>query len=141
MKVSTRIIAGYVILILVTVAVFSYQVYMIQQLNEINKKLAGVNVNNFLTSLYLKYHEGLIEDGALKYYGTRYAQYLDQFQTYGGDLEKDLRELKNTATSEAELAAIDKANQTWKTIQETIGSEEELKPSDNPERAERLNNQ
>ena len=63
MKVSTRIIAGYVSLILLTVAGLSYQVYMIQQLNEINGEIANVNVSDFLTSLYLQYHEGMIEDG------------------------------------------------------------------------------
>ena len=136
MKVSTRIIAGYVILILMTVAVLSYQVYMIQQLNEINRQLTGVNVDDFLTSLYLKYHEGLIEEGAVKYYGTRYGQYLDQVQDFGGLLEKDLRMLKSTATSQAELDAIDKVSRSWKSVQETIAAEENVpRTPENPERA------
>jgi hypothetical protein len=43
------IIAGYVVLILLTVAVLSYQVYMIRQLNDINTQLAGTNVSDALT--------------------------------------------------------------------------------------------
>jgi len=142
MKVSTRIIAGYVILIALTVAVLSYQVYMIQQLNEINKNLAKVNVNDALTSLYLNYHEGLIEDGALKYYGTRYAQYLDQVQNFGGLLETDLRKLRATATSESELEAIERVSRSWKAVQETIAAEENLpKKPESIERTTRLEDQ
>jgi len=142
MKVSTRIIAGYAILILLTVSVLVYQVYMIRQLNDINHELAGVNVDDVLTSLYLKYHEGLIEDGALKYYGTRYAQYLDQVQTFGDYLEKDLRELKASTTSESELKAIDKVSETWKAVQETLAFEElDPKTPEYLERAMLLNSQ
>jgi two-component system sensor histidine kinase GlrK len=136
------IIAGYVVLILLTVAVLSYQVYTIQQLNDINGQLASVKFSNALNSLYLTYHEGLIEDGAMKYHGTRYAQYLDQFQTFGDLLEKDLQSLKQNAISESELQAIEQVSRTWSAVQETIAAEEKLpKKSDDPEAAERLNDQ
>ena len=142
MKVSTMIIAGYLVLILLTVAVLSYQVYTIQQLNDINGKLANANVSNALTSLYLKYHEGLIADGAVKYYGTRYPQYLDQFQTFGDLFEGDLKALRTNATSDSELQAIEQVSRTWKAVQETIAAEEKLpKNSENPEAAMRLNDQ
>src|SRR4051812_43422271 len=101
MKVSTMIIAGYVVLILLTVAVLSYQVYMIQQLNGINGQLANANVSNVLTSQLLKFHELMIEDNAVKYHGTRYADYLVQVKEYGVELEKDLQSLKKNATSES----------------------------------------
>src|SRR3954468_15863279 len=105
MKVSTMIIAGYVVVILLTVAVLSYQVYTIQQLNDINTRLAGTNVSNALNGLYLSYYEGLIEEGAVKYHGTRYPQYLDQVQMFSDLFEKDLESLRQNATSESELQA------------------------------------
>src|SRR5690349_13571980 len=120
MKVSTMIIAGYVVLIVLTVAVLSYQVYTIQHLNDINTQLASANVSDALTVLYLKYDEGLIEDGALKYNGTRYAQYLDQVENSGTLLEKHIQELKKNATSETELQAIEQVSKSWKEVQETI---------------------
>jgi two-component system sensor histidine kinase GlrK len=136
------IIAGYVALILVTVAVLSYQVYMIQQLNDINGQLANVNVIDALTGFHLKYAEEMIEDGAVKYHGTRYAQYLDQVQSYGMDLEKDLQDLKKNATSTSELQAIEQVYRSWNAVQETIAAEENLpKKSDNPEATMRLADQ
>jgi two-component system sensor histidine kinase GlrK len=136
------IIAGYVVLILLTVAVLSYQVYTITQLNDINTRLASTNVINARDSLYLSYYEGLIADGAMKYYGTRYPQYLDQVQSSGDDLEKGLQTLKQNATSESELQAIEQVFRTWSAVKEAIAAEEKLpKRSDDPEAAERLNDQ
>src|SRR6188768_993593 len=124
MKVSTRIIAGYVVLILVTVAVFSYQVYMILQLNEINIQLSKVNVENALKSLQLQYDERMIEDFAQKYYGTGDPIYKDLFEDYGRVLETDLMNLEPTVTSEAELEAIRKVSRSWKAVQAILGAEQ-----------------
>src|SRR4051812_45729885 len=142
MKVSTMIIAGYVVLILLTVAVLSYQVYMIQQLNDINTQLANANVSNVLTSKLLNYHELMIEDNAVKYHGTRYTDYLAHLKDYGGELEKDLQSLKQNATSESELQAIEQVSRTWNAVQETIAADEKLgRKSDDPETTMRLNDQ
>src|SRR5580765_3016593 len=142
MKVSTMIIAGYVVLILLTVAVLSYQVYTIQQLNDINSQLANANVSDALTSLNLLFKEGLIEDGAVKYLGTRYAQYLDQFENSGSDLVKDLQALKQNAKSESELQAIEQVFKSWKAVEETFAAAENLpKKSQSDEVAMRLNDQ
>jgi len=142
MKVSTMIIAGYLVLILLTVAVLSYQVYTIQQLNDINGQLASTNVSNALNSLYLSYYEGLIADGAVKYHGTRYPQYLDQVQMFSDLFEKDLESLKENATSQSELQAIEQVSRSWSAVRETIAADEKLtKKSDDPEAAMRLNDQ
>src|SRR6185369_10343494 len=134
MKVSTMIIAGYLVLILLTVAVLSYQVYTIQQLNDINGQLASTNVSNALNSLYLSYYEGLIADGAVKYHGTRYPQYLDQVQMFSDLFEKDLESLKENATSQSELQAIEQVSRSWSAVRETIAADEKLtKKSDDPE--------
>jgi len=136
------IIAGYVVLILLTVAVLSYQVYMIQQLNDINTQLANANVSNVLTSKLLNYHELMIEDNAVKYHGTRYTDYLAHLKDYGGELEKDLQSLKQNATSESELQAIEQVSRTWNAVQETIAADEKLgRKSDDPETTMRLNDQ
>ena len=133
------IIAGYVVLIVLTVAVLSYQVYTIKHLNEINAQLANANVRDALTSLYLQYDEGLIEEGALKYNGTRYAQYLDQVESHGNALEQKLDELKLNAKSESELQAIEQVFRSWKAVQETVADAESLpQKSDSTEIATRL---
>jgi two-component system sensor histidine kinase GlrK len=123
MKVSTRIIAGYVILILLTVAILSYQVYTIRQLNDINGNLSQVNVDNALKSLQLQYDERVIEEWAQKYYGTGDKTYKDLFDLAGNDFEMDLMKLEPTVTSEAEREAIRKVSQSWKALQEIIGAE------------------
>jgi len=136
------IIAGYVVLIVLTIAVLSYQVYMIHQLNDINTQLANANVSNVLTSKLLNYHELMIEDNAVKYHGTRYADYLDHLKDYGGELEKDLQSLKQNATSESEIQAIDQVWRTWSAVKETIAADEKLlKKSVDPEATMRLNEQ
>src|SRR6185295_6760105 len=139
MKVSTRIIAGYGVLILLTVAVLTYQVLMIQQLHAINSKLSEVNVGNALTSLYLQFDEGLVEEYALKYYGTGDSQYKEQFRGAGIDLEEDLKKLQLTATSPPEVKALEGVTMAWRAVQKTIESEEKL--SQSPELSTRLNDQ
>jgi hypothetical protein len=99
-----------------TVAVLSYQVYTIRQLNDINGQLAGTNVGNALNSLYLSYYEGLIAEGAVKYRGTLYPQYLDQVQMFSDLFEKDLESLKQNATSPSELQAIEQVSRTWSVV-------------------------
>jgi hypothetical protein len=128
MKVSTMIIAGYVVLILLTVAVLSYQVYTITQLNDINTRLAGTNVINARDSLYLSYYEGRIEEGVVKYHGTRYAQYLDQVQMFSDLFEKDLQTLKQNATSESEFQAIEPSRKPSPPIRSCPKSPMTLKP-------------
>jgi signal transduction histidine kinase len=136
------IIAGYVVLILLTVAVLSYQVYTIQQLDDINTQLANANISDVLTGLYVQYHEGIIEDGALKYHGLHDPQYLLQVENFGIELEKDLETLKKTPKTDSELKAIDQVYKSWKTVQGIIADEEnQPKSAENPEAAARLNDQ
>jgi len=123
MKVSTRIIAGYVILILLTVAALAYQVYTIRELKLINDNLSQVNVENSLKSLQLQYDELLIEEWAQKYYGTGDKDYKDLFDDAGNDLEMDLMGLQPTVNTEAEREAIRKVFHSWKAVQEIIGAE------------------
>jgi two-component system sensor histidine kinase GlrK len=136
------IIAGYVVLILLTVAVLSYQVYTIEQLNDINTQLANSDVSDALTSLYLKYDELMIDDGARKFHGTRIPQYLDQVEDHGKALEEKLQVLKKNAKSDSELQAIEQVFRTWKVVHETVAAEEgKPKSSINPESTARLEEQ
>lgn len=124
MKVSTRIITGYGVLILMTVAVLSYQVLLIQQLHAINHGLSEVNVGHALAGIDLKNDVALVKEWAQKYYVAGDRQYLAQFHDAGNDLESDLKKLRSPASSEPERQAIDRFAGSWQAVQATISREQ-----------------
>src|SRR5262249_20869036 len=120
MRVSTRIAAGYGVLILLTVAVLSYQVLIIKQLNQINRELADENVGQVskaLAGLKLHFDQILFEDIASKFVVAQDLRYRNQFQGYVEDIENDLANLETGGTSEKERIIIDRLRRSLHDLQ------------------------
>jgi two-component system sensor histidine kinase GlrK len=129
MKVSTKIIAGYGALILLTLAVLLYQVTVVLKLNDNNTKLSEVHVNNALTCVNLLYQQGLIEEFGAKYFETGEPRYKTKISDAGADLEADLNHLQETKITDSEIQAVTRVYLAWKAVQTTINAQPEKKQS------------
>jgi two-component system sensor histidine kinase GlrK len=125
MKVSTKIIAGYGVLIFLTLAVLLYQGWVIQQLDTINSKLSELNIRYALSDIDLQYKERRLEEFAKKYYEIGDPIYKLLFWDAGTDLETILKKLRSESISEPELKAIDRLTQTLKEVQTLIYAQPE----------------
>jgi two-component system sensor histidine kinase GlrK len=123
MKVSTRIIAGYGVLILFALAVLWYQVSVIQHLDEINSTLSRLNDRYAVSNVVLQYKQGLFEDSAKKYYAVGDPLYKTLFQEADKNLEEILKKLRDESISNAEVQAIDNLSASLKSVRETIESQ------------------
>ncbi|HLQ78150.1 MAG TPA: HAMP domain-containing sensor histidine kinase, partial [Terriglobia bacterium] len=139
MKVSTRIVLGYGVLILLTVAVLAYQVHLIRQLHAINKILSDVNVENAHTAVNLQNDQETYEEFALKYFATGDPLYREKLREYGTDLEGHLKKLRLGATADSEKQAIERMSQNWKNVQDIVATEQ--KDPQSHHASEQLRNQ
>src|SRR4051812_1922344 len=99
MKVSTRIIAGYGVLILLTLAVLSYQVWVIRQLDGINSKLSTLNVRYAQSDIELQYNQERVDEFAEKYYSIGDPVYKQLFRDADSNLESILTKLRSESIS------------------------------------------
>src|SRR5262245_40277801 len=67
MKVSSKITSGFLILILLTVAVLAYQVYIIREMQEINAELSEINVSSAIAMVRITQTTSLLRDNSVKY--------------------------------------------------------------------------
>ena len=120
MRVSTRIAAGYGVLIVLAVAVLVYQVLIIKEMNSINKELADLNVGQVgeaLTGLELQSDQELVEDAAGKFILTQEPQYSGLLKGYVRDMEEDLAKLKAAGATDDELMTVDRLTQALQNLQ------------------------
>jgi len=132
MKVSTRIIAGYGVLILLALAVLLYQVSVIRHLDGINSTLARLNVRYALSNVDLQYKQGRVEEFAKKFYSIGDPIYKTLFREADSTLEGILMNLRETAISDAEVQAIDHLTSSLNAVRQTIESEPEKRQNRDP---------
>src|SRR6185295_6255996 len=120
MKVSTRIASGFGVLILLAVAVLTYQVIIIQQLNQINTDIADMNVGQVsqaLTGLELQSDQALVEEFGSKFIVRQDRDYLRKFRSYVKDMENHLAKLGDSATSEKERTIVERLTRSLHDLQ------------------------
>src|SRR5215467_4974071 len=120
MRVSTRIAAGYGVLIVLAVAVLIYQVLIINEMNSINKELADLNVGQVgevLTDLQLRADQDLVDDAASKFILTQIPQYSGLLRSYVQDMETHLQKLKDNAATDEERMTVDRLTQELQNLQ------------------------
>jgi len=120
MRVSTRIAGGYAVLILLTIAVLSYQAWIIRQMNRINTEFADMNVGQVsvaLTGLKLQSDQADVEEFAGKVIFTQDPDFLKEFRAYVNDMQADLKKLQNAASSERQHMIVDRLMQSLRDLQ------------------------
>jgi two-component system sensor histidine kinase GlrK len=150
MKISTKITAGYGILIALMIAVLVYQVSLIHDLESINSNLSRINFRAAKTSLQLMRDLDQIEEFAKKVFVTGgdpgYANKLREWQD---SFTSNLQVIGSLDLSEKEQVEVNRLSQMWHDFSDEASREVQMVqsrrysdfPSNLTNHLERLENQ
>lgn len=105
MKVSTRIISGFGILMALAFVALGYQLSVIHQMQSINRDLSAINFHSASTALRMVQSSETIREFSLKYFASR-DPYLRQLESERQEFLRDLAELQKTVRSERERSQV-----------------------------------
>ena len=108
-KVSTKIISGFLILMLLAIAVVAYELSVVYQMQAVNHELAGIDINAATTALDMEKLADLLKEDSEKYFGGLDPIYDRQTASYRDDFVEDLTKLEKTVRSESERAGTARA--------------------------------
>jgi len=108
MKVSNKIISGFLILMLLAIAVLANQLFVIHRMQTVNRVLSDIDVNAATTAAEIEKLAKDIRDDSKKYFGVdpkAYEGQLTEDRTY---FLEHIQQLDKTARIDSEHAAITK---------------------------------
>jgi len=115
MKVSTRIVSGFGVLLLVAVSALSYQVWVIYQMQSVNKNLSNLNIGAARSIQQMERWRADVSNLGSKYFlfhgDAVYAKEVEQLRT---DLSADIVLLRAKAQTTKEHESIDYLAKLWK---------------------------
>jgi signal transduction histidine kinase len=108
MKVSSKIISGFLILMLLALAALAYQHTVINQVQKVNRDLSEINMNSATVGRMVRI-AGILNEDCKKYFGPDLDPVYDrQITGFHQDFLDYLAELRHTARSGAERAAAER---------------------------------
>src|SRR5687767_8453534 len=96
MRVSTRIVSGFGILILLSVVALAYQVSVIHRMQSINRDLSAINFRAASTVLEMLHVLETIEEFSTKYFLLGYPVYEETLMDVRREFQDDFEQLKAT---------------------------------------------
>jgi signal transduction histidine kinase len=105
MRVSSKIISGFLILMVLTIIVLAQQLSVIHRMQSVNRDLSEINLSSATTALRLQKLTDVLYEDSRKYFGTLDPIYEQQFADFRNDFLQDLAQLQKTAASDRERAA------------------------------------
>jgi signal transduction histidine kinase len=125
MKISTKIISGYGILIALMAMLLVYQVFTIHRLQSIISGLSQVNIPAASIALQLRRDIELVEEFTKKsFVFPADHQYNDKLQEYCALFETDLREIESRGFTTAEKAEIQRLAYLWSNFADQLRSQQ-----------------
>lgn len=122
MKITTRIISGYGLFIVILTGMAVYHAITIHRIQSLNRTLRETNFKNALTSLQaLRDHE-LVEELVRKSFALGDPDYQNQLKEFLRDYEQQIMELGKSTASDEERAAIVRLQQLWDSFTENLRS-------------------
>jgi signal transduction histidine kinase len=114
MKITTRIIAGYGLLIALLIGLVIYQILTIKGMQSISRALSGISFQNANACLEALRDGDLVEEYTRKSIATLAdPDYLKKLQESQNAYESRLREIKSYAKSDEEIAEVKRLSQLW----------------------------
>jgi two-component system, NtrC family, sensor histidine kinase GlrK len=110
MKVSSKIIAGFLILMLVALVALANQLSVIHQMQAINHDLSEINMNLASKALRMEQLAAIIEEDSRKFFVTRDSIYQRQIAEIRQEFAENLEFLGKTARSKIETSETEKLN-------------------------------
>jgi signal transduction histidine kinase len=108
MKITTRIISGYGILIAVLVGLVVYQIFTINRMQGINQALKNINLESAIACVQVMRDIDLLEEYTQKSFATSDPDYLQKLRESQKEFDKSLLELRSYATSGEEAGEVDR---------------------------------
>ncbi len=116
MKITTRIIAGYGLFIVVLVGLAVYQIFTVDQMQSINQKLKDVNFDHAFDILLTMQDLDLVQEFTEKSLRIADPDYRNQLEEYIETSNGNLKQLKIDAISELELIEVERLQEHWDTF-------------------------
>jgi two-component system sensor histidine kinase GlrK len=120
MKITTRIIFGYGLFILMMAGMAMYQGITVTRLQTINDTLRETNFQNALTCLQVLRDHELVEEYAWKSFALADPGYRNQLREFQKDYGTQLAKLKRNAISMEERTAILRLERLWNSFTENL---------------------
>jgi two-component system sensor histidine kinase GlrK len=116
MKITTRIILGYGLFIVILMGLAIYQVFTVRRMQAIHETLQETNFRNAQTSLQALRYLDLIEEYTRKSFALGDPDYVSQLKEFQRDFETRLIQLQESAVSENERAEINRLGKFWNSL-------------------------
>jgi two-component system sensor histidine kinase GlrK len=120
MKITTRIISGYGLFIVLLAGMAIYQAFTVKRMQSINLTLRETNFKNAIACLQALRDHDLVEEYARKYFALADPDYLDQLKEYQKHYEMQIVKLRKNAASLEEHEAIKRLEQLRVSIAERL---------------------
>jgi len=111
MKVSSKIISGFLILMLLAIVVVAYELSVIYQMQGVNKELADIDINAAATALDMDKATERLDEYSRKFLVTLEPLYDKKTVDKRDEFLVDLGYLQNAARSKSELATMEQVRE------------------------------
>ena len=113
MRVSTRIISGFGVLMVLAVVALIYHFHVIRQLQSVNHGLSAVNLEATRAAVRLQSDVSAIDEFSKKYFQVDPDHYRADLEESWSELEKDLSSLQHLPVSEKERTDVKHVADAW----------------------------
>ena len=114
MKISTKIVLGYGVLIALITVLVAYQGYAIHRMQTISRNLSRVNFIASIASLQLMRDRDLVEEYTKKYFAINAPEYDSALRDFEREMESTLHEIRASGRTPAEQDAIARLGRDWR---------------------------
>src|SRR5436309_4553238 len=129
MRIATKIISGYAILIALMATVLVYQVLSIHRMQSINRDISGITFSAARTSIQMMRDRDLVEEYTQKSFLLGDPDYVEKLREFQEDFSTSVRDLKSLGRSEKEQVEINRLAQFWDEFTQALAHEQEtIKP-------------
>jgi len=125
MRIATKIILGYAVLIALMATVLVYQVLSIHRMQSINWNLSGISFSAARTSIQMMRDRDLIEEYTRKSILLGDPDYLEKLHEFQEEFATSLRDLRALGRSEKEQIEINRLEQFWNEFTQALSGEQE----------------
>src|SRR5581483_2944758 len=133
MKVSSKIVAGFLILMLLAVVVLANQLSVIHQMQAINRDLSEIDMDAASNVLRMQELAGVIKEDARKYIATGDAIYDKQIADIADEFQTRLAGLRKSGPSSRERAETVRLSEALKDFSKVFEASKHRKRQHDPD--------
>ena len=124
MRIATKVISGFGILIFLMVALLIYEVFTIYRMQLIITKLSDVSFETADTALRLRNDIDLVEEFTKKSFASEDPGYRNRLDEYGALFETELQKIESGSRTSEERAEIQRLSRFWTAFTEELSRQQ-----------------